>query len=1230
MSEKKFDKYYVDSDNANRMRNIFQFINNCEFNNIKEAQTAQTKTSKVLSGLLKKYFNGQFKFSDLLILKAFVDQYNLQAYKFLFSDDLTIKPADPFNEMFQVQVSVDVQGTSIKVENISKDLDCFYNRYIELCEHLKKEYEVTSTPPLQDIFAILYGFVDGYGDFVGGSIEVNDDPVTVTTDTKYAFLENLYKSYILDTGIDAQTFKNLLYSISSNITFDDNENPLKTFFDNFLFCKINLNDSLLESLSGTYFPAKSTNDGNTTTINDPAQKIITTLIEAILQYSISFILRYFIFSAVSISNEDIESNKYFPNDTENLDVLKRNSISYFDLKYKISSIDGLKATSGNETVSAEDLNSLFNVSSGSVIHYTVVYKENNNYLRDVQKSSIYESLLGIYFYNTVKDTILSGQILLDKEYDTVFEESCIFIKNGDSSSSSGADQNMMSESLKIYCSSVLEIVRPIVRENIQALNLYKNILGLDVFNDIFALIFNMHYDDNPDRKYLFRYYKSNPIYSNIAEDLDIVGFTYGDYTVSGGFGYGTLLENSVSAIDLFLSSYETVKNYFMTVLHNYAYSSEEGYRAYAFLNIISQAISLWNDHFQKNIFNVDYYNSDVINSFLKSFGLENIAKQYIGISDDRIKLKIIQNYTKLMQEKGTADVIKDLSDILRSDTVISVLKPIYIARYNNAIIADDKKFIHNGDDRVVFFPGDLENDDVYNNIDQYLQNMESFESVVDSDPYWDSKDVNEKLILDNFSLNVMPTKYLKRENLDTNQYRRLLVSLLLSGARFTDAGLLESNAENNDNLVVEYIKWCKQVLYIYEFILVLYTSRGSTSDSGENSSETLFPPAIRKIPYLEGYDKPNTTYYGVTFDGFKDCLKLLTYLKNKEYFNGIFYRYTINIENIQFYLNQIIPLEMKIDITKTYNNIDDIVSQSIFKEIKEKNETKEENKVTKIDLTNKELFNKCYASFIGYIYNFLSSIEDALYSGNVKLSAFDTSPITIVDIIDYLKMKIFRSYSNYTDGADWKYNGPIYSICLINDVPRLFASNKEYRDITDGIRTDIATGMRKYSDLSDIGMPDLINEDDVNEYINILIKLDDMAFSHLIEVLEDIYIMYIAKINNIMYDNGDSKDILFRNAETNIAMLDSPAIKYPNSQGIQYANTTYIDILKNFLPYSIQLLERNIYEDILVKEEISLVDAYKYSIKTSIVQDKISIIDEQIKVYIQYTASSPTQEGGES
>jgi hypothetical protein len=37
MSEKKFDKYYVDSNNVNRMKNILQFVNNCEFNNLKKA-----------------------------------------------------------------------------------------------------------------------------------------------------------------------------------------------------------------------------------------------------------------------------------------------------------------------------------------------------------------------------------------------------------------------------------------------------------------------------------------------------------------------------------------------------------------------------------------------------------------------------------------------------------------------------------------------------------------------------------------------------------------------------------------------------------------------------------------------------------------------------------------------------------------------------------------------------------------------------------------------------------------------------------------------------------------------------------------------------------------------------------------------------------------------------------------------------------------------------------------
>lgn len=1190
MSEKKFDKYYIDSKNANRIKNILQFVNNCEFNDIKQARSAQTRTSQIFSGLLKKYFNGQFRFSDLLVLKAFVDQFNVEAYNFLF-DKNSLKPADPYREMFELALEqIDGKDASdkdfhfIHFKNLSTDKDCFYTRYQGLCEYLKETYKIVNAdeiPSIEDAIIILYAIIRNDDRF----ITVGYSTSSTNVPEYYGYLQELHNKYLSNTGNSntntntrpvSDALKKLLEAINSGIFFDEDENPIMLFFENFLGFTGNnniYNRDAVTYIADKYMKIKKDEKNNPIyPANNEAVVII--IIEALLEYSLSFILRYFIFSAAKGQGTVFNQDKYFPNDNENLEVLNRNNISYIDTEYNIRLVNN-RATSGATSIGFDDLCNLFGLESSDYyakddfipIKYTVIYKENNNYFRDIQKSAIYESLLGIYLLNlAISDTSTKFSLR-----DVLFD-----------------------------------------------LNLYQTLISMDIFQTKYSLIFNMYYTGDSKYKTLYRYFKSNPIWVNLAEDLDIVNFIYGDYAVSSGFGYGTLVENSVQAVDLFLSAYEESKKYFLTVLHNYSYSSEDGYRAYAFLTILSQAITIWNDHFQKNLSNVDFYNSDVIDSFLRSFGLENISKEYVGISDDMIKLKIVQNYTKLMREKGTTEVIKDLSDILKSDTIVSELKPMYITRFNNSIIRetkDDNKFTQGSDDRVVFFPTDLENDDIFNNIEKYLNDMQTFEDIVNDDPYWDSKDVNEELILNNFALNVMPSKYLKRENLDVNNYRHLLAAVLLSGARFD--GEVTHDALKEVPAYDKYTKWCKRIVYIYEFLAVLYTSRVIYLQN-DNPNTKAFPidesEKQRLVPYAEAYNyignNINQYFYGLKFSGFINALKTIIYYVQFGILNDQIAN-SINVTQYNTILSSFNTLSSGLKLNKNTNTDNDEDVGTVIEDAgNDDNIDTVEGILATIrtyDICNdggdannnptplSDIFKNKYPYFIGNIYKIITSIEELLSLGKVSLAYLPK----ITGLLDILKSTVFQAYT---------YNEvPIYSIQLINDIPRLLY----YRniDVVAEVRQDIQTLMMDDAVLSEYVIPELTenNAAAIQQYVEDLVKLSDSSFSKLIDILENVYVRYISQI----YD----EESIFSPVYNILNNIDSPKYKAGDGDYVGLDSGIYTDILENFLSYTVQLLQTNINSDVFMEDDMDIVESYSYKVEVYVTAETLPIIDEKFQFF---------------
>jgi hypothetical protein len=171
------------------------------------------------------------------------------------------------------------------------------------------------------------------------------------------------------------------------------------------------------------------------------------------------------------------------------------------------------------------------------LHFTVIFKETNQYYRDAIQSAIYDSFVSYQY-----------------------------IRNNYSL------ENIIFKNDAYYLNSLLYT--------------YHN-------NGEDSLIFPKVENALNSVDYFYRYCRGGNIHSRLLKNNSIIAFCYGDSIYSNTFGAQIFAGFDKEAVFDFLDEYQSARDYFYSVLYNPSFVAEPNYEIFIKLSIITFAINRW-------------------------------------------------------------------------------------------------------------------------------------------------------------------------------------------------------------------------------------------------------------------------------------------------------------------------------------------------------------------------------------------------------------------------------------------------------------------------------------------------------------------------------------------------------------------------------------------------------------------------------------------------------------
>ena len=188
-----------------------------------------------------------------------------------------------------------------------------------------------------------------------------------------------------------------------------------------------------------------------------------------------------------------------------------------------------------------------------------------------------------------------------------------------------------------------------------------------ITNNIKTIIETKYEDDNNYNYFKDTVYEvmnnvhTNPYIAVSSPESAIIQYFAGNSdTYSNGYGDR---KSEREEIQLFLDTYEHVREFWYSTLSGKAFTNGEYYKSFERMMITTFAIMKTLDNKMDNLKDIDKLNGEDIDNFLESYGLGIVTKYGAFANEDEYKRRLLKYYNELMKAKGSKEVIDILSNV---------------------------------------------------------------------------------------------------------------------------------------------------------------------------------------------------------------------------------------------------------------------------------------------------------------------------------------------------------------------------------------------------------------------------------------------------------------------------------------------------------------------------------------------------------------------------------------
>lgn len=364
----------------------------------------------------------------------------------------------------------------------------------------------------------------------------------------------------------------------------------------------------------------------------------------------------------------------------------------------------------------------------SYISFIVLYKEFNPVYRDVLRSELFERIWAIL----QKDNKLVQESNADGEHLSYQVPSKVRSFNYTARDEADKEKDM--------------------KEMVAEKGYLAHHIDLEKFNNI-----------NSD-------FYGSPYCASIAVESDIISFFYGKNEYIN-LNYG---DESYEILEIynFLNIFKETRDYYYKVLLNESFTSDEDYRTYSQLFITFWAVERFITSKIENLKDIDLFNREDTVNFLKSYGLGVLADRLVNndfFNSEKYTKQILKHYNKLMQNKGSKNVIELLQNIFDIDSSdVDIKKYIMVRKVASPSSSSGDSIVFS----EVPYTSNNQTLDIYNTL---AKNTDiAYDTLILDDPYWNITQVPVEDVKAS-SLNTSETKYLSL-TLKENFYKTYILA----------------------------------------------------------------------------------------------------------------------------------------------------------------------------------------------------------------------------------------------------------------------------------------------------------------------------------------------------------------------------------------------------------------------------------------------------------------------
>ena len=685
--------YNIPEDSAEKFNNILNFAINCISKDSVDLDSAHTVMSSELSKLLQKYYEQSLNDQDIFTLLYIVLTYNKEVDNYMFSNPMSSffgitkqykQTADYFNGIFKT-----IYEYTTKIDTSANK---WYNR----------EYDDSSQQTLLESLIFFY--------------LLNELKTAYDNDNLTNYIENINFDYKEQTFIEEEIFVNKYYLNPANgktynyYIKDSTINEFKLcnfalIYDYYSFSKDNdyippmiLNtyksevvnsNATGDNLFDLYYREDNTNNyiiiseqklqiTKQNLFNDELPNI--TSINDIISTAINKLKEIFInpseedkFASITdkLTSDDYKTSLYLvksPTTYAEL-MLKKNKILYkFGNNYTT-----------NQKVSEVILNNNLNDN-------TTQYRYYKNSASEAEHAMAQKYQL-ISYFEIIKYPIIGYEMI--NKFTSTFSELPGFIENAGWDTASITLSSNENDCRYLSFAVIYKELNPNYRDvtfaditdlaianldesyfldsgpNIVSPSLYQTMIGdtsletIETNKDNEA---NETLKSYPIRDFIASLY-TNPYVIHNSRESDIIRYMAGPIYENR---YGSN-QSQKKEIEYFLELYEETRNYYYMKLLNKSFVHDEYYDEYEKYFIMLYTIERFISYKIDLIRDIDYFDETDIHNFLLTYGLDKLDSSAVFYKQDDYKLEIIRNFTQLVKNKGTTDVVRTLLKIFNGN-----------------------------------------------------------------------------------------------------------------------------------------------------------------------------------------------------------------------------------------------------------------------------------------------------------------------------------------------------------------------------------------------------------------------------------------------------------------------------------------------------------------------------------------------------------------------------------